>query len=113
MTDDCLQVTVSASSREEADRLTRSAVEARLAACGQIAGPVASTYHWEGRVEQNEEWLCLLKTTRERYPALEQHLRGAHSYENPEIIATAIVTGSDAYLSWLRAETAPATGGSP
>ncbi len=112
MTDDCLQVTVAASSREEADRLTGGAVEGRLAACGQVVGPVASTYRWEGRVQRAEEWLCILKTTRERYPALEQHLRGAHGYKNPEIIATAIAAGSDEYLRWLRTEMAPSPGGS-
>jgi periplasmic divalent cation tolerance protein len=112
VTDDCLQVTVAASSREEADRLTGSAVEHRLAACGQVLGPVASTYHWEGRVQQAQEWLCLLKTTRARYPELERHLRATHRYRNPEIIATPIAAGSDAYLRWLRAETASSTGGS-
>jgi len=112
VTDDCLQVTVTASSREEADRLAGSAVEQRLAACGQVLGPVGSTYHWEGLVQRAEEWLCLLKTTQARYPELETLLRAAHSYDNPEIIATPIAAGSDEYLSWVRAETAPSTGGS-
>jgi len=111
VTDDCLQVTVAASSRAEADRLAGSAVERRLAACGQVLGPVASTYHWEGRVARAEEWLCLLKTTLARYPELETLLRATHSYANPEIIATAILAGSADYLAWLRAETAPTTGG--
>jgi periplasmic divalent cation tolerance protein len=110
VSDDCLQVAVAASSREEATRLTGSAVEGRLAACGQVVGPVASTYHWEGRMQEAEEWLCLLKTTRARYPELEQHLRDTHSYQNPEIIATRIAAGSDEYLSWIRAETASSTG---
>ena len=112
MTDDCLQVTVAAASREEADRLAGSAVERRLAACGQVLGPVASTYHWDGRVQRAEEWLCLLKTTRARYPELEQLLRETHSYENPEIIATPVAAGSEKYLSWVRAATASSTGGS-
>ncbi|HMU62003.1 MAG TPA: divalent-cation tolerance protein CutA [Gemmatimonadales bacterium] len=112
MTDDCLQVTVAASSREEADRLAGSAVEQRLAACGQVLGPVASTYHWEGRIQHAEEWLCLLKTTLARYPELETLLRAAHSYDNPEIIATAVLAGSTDYLAWLRAETVSRTGGS-
>jgi periplasmic divalent cation tolerance protein len=112
VTDDCIQVTVAASSREEADRLVASAVGQRLAACGQVAGPVNSTYHWEGRVRHAEEWLCILKTTRIRYPELERLLLDAHSYDNPEIIATAIPAGSADYLAWLRAETAPSTGGS-
>lgn len=106
MTDDCLQVTVAAASREEADRLTESAVEGRLAACGHVIGPAASTFRWEGRVQRAEEWVCVLKTTRARYAELERHLRGMHSYRNPEIIATALAAGSDDYLAWLRAETA-------
>jgi periplasmic divalent cation tolerance protein len=112
VTDDCLQVTVAASSREEADQLAGSAVERRLAACGQVAGPIVSTYRWEGQVRHAEEWLCILKTTRARYSELETLLRAAHSYDNPEIIATAVLAGSADYLAWLRAETAPSTGGS-
>jgi periplasmic divalent cation tolerance protein len=107
VTDDCLQVLVAAASREEADRLAGSVVEHRLAACAQVTGPVHSTFRWQGRVERAEEWLCLLKTTRQRYPDLERHLRGLHSYENPEIIATAITDASADYLDWLRAETTP------
>ena len=107
MTDDCLQVTVAAASREEADRLTRTAVEGRLAACGQVVGPVASTYRWEAKVERAEEWLCLLKTTRTRFPDLRNYLLRTHSYRVPEIIATAITAGAPDYLDWIRAETAP------
>lgn len=106
MTDDCLQVMVSAASREEAERITGSAVELRLAACGQVIGPVTSTYRWEGKVERAEEWLCLLKTTRGRYPDLQRHALGMHSYRNPEIIATAITGGASDYLDWIRTETA-------
>ncbi len=106
MTDDCLQVTVAAASREEAERITGSAVEQRLAACGQVIGPVASTYRWEGKVERAEEWRCLLKTTRARYPELERHILRTHSYRVPEITATAIAAGAADYLDWIRAETA-------
>ena len=106
MTDDCLQVTVAAASREEAERITGSAVEQRLAACGQVIGPVASTYRWEGKVERAEEWLILLKTTRARFPELQRHVLRPHSYRVPEIIPTAITAGATDYLDWIRAETA-------
>jgi periplasmic divalent cation tolerance protein len=106
VTDDCLQVTVAAASREEAERITSSAVELRLAACGQVIGPVTSTYRWEGKVERTEEWLCLLKTTRARFPELRRHVLRTHSYRIPEIIATAIATGAIDYLDWIRTETA-------
>ena len=106
MNDDCLQVTVAAASREEAERITGSAVERRLAACGQVIGPITSTFRWEGKVERAEEWLCLLKTTRTRYPELQQRILRTHSYRVPEITATAITVGATEYLDWIRAETA-------
>lgn len=109
MSDDCLQVTVAAASREEAERITGSAVEGRLAACGQVIGPVASIYRWEGRVERAEEWLCLLKTTRARYPELQRHILRTHTYRVPEITATVIAVGAIDYLDWIRAETASST----
>lgn len=102
---DCLQVVTTAGSREEADRLARSAVERRLAACAQVVGPLTSTYWWQGTVETATEWQCVFKTTSARLDELRAHLEGEHSYETPEIVATPIVAGADAYLEWIRRET--------
>jgi periplasmic divalent cation tolerance protein len=100
------QVLTTTDSREAAQALARGAVEARTAACGQVAGPIISTYWWQGRLETAEEWQILFKTTTHRYPALEAHIRQHHSYEVPEILCTPIVAGNPAYLDWLSAETA-------
>jgi periplasmic divalent cation tolerance protein len=107
VTDACVQVTVTASSQEEAERLAQDAVERRLAACAQVQGPVASTYRWEGRIEHAAEWYCHLKTTRARVAMLEARVRELHSYRNPEIIALPIVAGSADYLRWIASESAP------
>jgi periplasmic divalent cation tolerance protein len=96
-----LQVTTTAGSREEADRIATTLVDRRLAACVQIVGPIRSVYRWEGQIEHSEEWLCQIKTTREQYAAVEAAIREVHSYDCPEIIATPIVAGSEAYLQWL------------
>ncbi len=103
---DFIQVTTTAPSREEADRIAQTLVERRLAACVQIAGPVESHYRWKGALERSTEWLCLIKTRRANYAAVEAAIRANHSYEVPEIIACPIETGSASYLDWLRAETA-------
>ena len=84
-----------------------AAVEARLAACGQVAGPIASTYWWEDSIERAEEWLIMLKLPADRYEDLAAFLTERHSYDEPEIIATAIVTGSPGYLDWIGQETRP------
>ncbi|HEX8690491.1 MAG TPA: divalent-cation tolerance protein CutA [Solirubrobacterales bacterium] len=98
-----LQVLTSAGSEEEAERIAVALVERRLAACVQTIGPVASRYRWQGEVETAREWLCLAKTEAGRYPELEAAIRELHSYEEPEIVATPIVAGSQGYLDWLGA----------
>jgi periplasmic divalent cation tolerance protein len=102
-----LQVQTTTDSRAEAMALSHAAVEARLAACAQVAGPVASTYWWEGGIERAEEWLVLLKLPADRLGELTAFLTERHSYDEPEIVALPIVAGSPSYLSWLREETVP------
>jgi len=92
-------------SREAADRLAHSAVEARVAACAQVVGPIKSTYWWQGKVESAEEWYVVFKTRAERYPALETHVREHHSYDVPEIVLMPIVAGNPAYLEWVATQT--------
>ncbi|MER5300010.1 divalent-cation tolerance protein CutA [Streptomyces lasiicapitis] len=89
----------------KADALARGAVDARVAACAQINGPVTSVYRWDGAIETAREWQVLLKTTTERYEALESYLTRAHNYDTPEIIATPVTRGSAAYLAWVTQET--------
>ena len=100
-----LQVQTTTDSRAEAMELARGAVEQRLAACAQVAGPIASMYWWEDGIERAEEWLLMLKLPAAGYQALADFLTRRHSYDEPEIVATPIVAGSDAYLSWISEET--------
>jgi periplasmic divalent cation tolerance protein len=102
-----LQVQTTTDSRAEAMELARAAVEARLAACGQVAGPVASTYWWNDELERSEEWFVFLKLPADRYDELAAFLAERHSYDEPEILATPIVSGSASFLAWMRDETRP------
>ena len=98
-------VLTTAGSRKEAQKLARALVERRLAACVNVVGPIESVYRWKGAVQHDEEHPMLIKTSRERYAALEQALREGHPYELPEIIAVPIEAGLPAYLSWIEAGT--------
>jgi periplasmic divalent cation tolerance protein len=102
-----LQVQTTTDSRAEAVELAQAAVEARLAACAQVAGPIASTYWWEDGLERAEEWLIMLKLPADRFDDLAEFLAERHSYDDPEIIATPIVAGSQSYLDWVADETRP------
>lgn len=99
-----VQVTCTMGTAEEAERIARAVVEARLAACVQIIAPVTSVYWWRGAVERSTEWLCVMKTTGAKFEALRAAIRERHSYETPEIIATPIVAGDAGYLAWIGEE---------
>jgi periplasmic divalent cation tolerance protein len=98
---DHLQVLTTIDSEEAAERISAALVERRLAACVQVLGPIASTYRWQGEVQRAREWMCVAKTTAERYPEVEAAIRDLHPYDEPEIVATPIVAGSKGYLGWL------------
>ena len=91
--------------RAAAEQLARRLVEARLAACVNILSPCRSIYRWKDALQQEEEHPMLIKTTAERYPALEAALRDGHPYELPEIIAVPIEQGLPEYLAWVTEET--------
>ena len=98
-----LQVLTTVGSEDEAERISSELVERRLAACVQTIGPISSRYRWPGKIEEAREWICLAKTEASRYPEIEAAIRELHSYDEPEIVATAIVAGSGGYLEWLSA----------
>jgi periplasmic divalent cation tolerance protein len=90
-----------AGSEEEAQKIARHLVERQLAACVNIVPKIESIYRWHGKVESSQEWLLLIKTTTERFPAVRDALRELHSYELPECIAISVEDGSADYLQWI------------
>jgi periplasmic divalent cation tolerance protein len=100
-----VQALTTVDSEDEGMRLGRGIVDARLAACVQIVGPIRSLYWWQGNVEDAQEWQLLVKTTAELVPALQEHIKANHSYDTPEIIVTPITAGNPDYLNWISEET--------
>ena len=93
--------------RAAAERLADEVIASRLAACVNILAPCRSVYRWKGEVQHDEEHPVLIKTSAERYAALEAAIRRLHPYELPEIIAVPIVAGLVDYLAWVGQETKP------
>lgn len=85
----------------DGERLARILVEAELAACAQVLPQITTVYRWQGKVEQANEALLLIKTTSMAYPELENVIKQNHSYQTPEIIALPVEMGSADYLNWL------------
>ena len=103
----CLLVLTNLPDRAAAERVADLVIARQLAACVNILAPCRSVYRWKGEVQHDEEHPVLIKTTAERYAALEEALRAAHPYELPEIIAVPIERGLPAYLAWVDGESTP------
>jgi len=91
--------------RASAETLAGKLIEQRQAACVNILAPCTSIYHWQGKTQSAQEIPMLIKTTVERYAALEQTIREFHPYELPEIIHVPVTGGLPAYLNWVSKET--------
>jgi periplasmic divalent cation tolerance protein len=96
-----VQITTTTGKRQDAEQIASELVSRRLAGCVQVSGPVISTFRWQGKVETAEEWICTVKTTTAQLNAIQSLFDEIHPYDVPELIATPIVDGSDAYLRWL------------
>jgi periplasmic divalent cation tolerance protein len=100
-------ILTTASTPEEAERIGRTLVEERLAACATLIPAVHSIYRWQGQVESAQETLLLLKTTSAQLAALETRLHQLHSYQTPEFLALDVASVSHPYLDWLLASVRP------
>lgn len=96
-----LQVITTVGSEADAQRIAEALIQQRLAACVQVDPAVRSYYRWEGRLAVDTEWRLVIKTTRGRWDAVQQAIDQLHPYELPELVATPIAVGSDAYLAWV------------
>src|SRR5260221_12541765 len=85
---------------EAAEALARTLVDARLAACVNVHGPMVSVYRWKGSVEREDERQVVIKTTRDQVHALQTRLHELHPYELPEFLILD-ADGSDAYAGWV------------
>lgn len=94
-------------SRACARELATAVVGERLAACANIQGPVELLYWWDGRLQQGEEFVLLLKTSAGLVEALAERVRELHPYTCPCVIALPIDGGNPAYLDWIERETTP------
>jgi len=98
-------VLITASKEEEAANIAKEIVGAGLAGCVNIINDLRSIYRWQGKIEDENEVLMIVKTRKELFGNLVEKVKGLHSYSVPEIIALPIVEGSRDYLKWLEDET--------
>ncbi|RNL85842.1 divalent-cation tolerance protein CutA [Halostreptopolyspora alba] len=104
-----VRVETTTDTRASAGAIARSVIERRLAACAQVVGPITSFFRWENEVQEDEEWMVVLKTAADRLSDLTAHLLEVHPYDVPEVISVPIDGGNPEYLAWLSDETRTGT----
>ncbi len=97
-------VTTSIDQEDGAHKLAELVLEKRLAACVQILPPVTSRYWWKGQIASDREYLLNMKSDRKLFDRLAAVIRSVHSYEVPEIVATAVVEIDKEYAIWMKEE---------
>ena len=83
-----------------AKALSSQIVEEKLAACANLF-PIQSAYWWQGALSQDDEYVSILKTTNEKWPALKVRVTELHPYEVPCIMKIE-VEANESYEQWIR-----------
>lgn len=86
---------------DDGKKIAKILIENKLAACVNIIQNVISIYEWKGKMEEDSEYILLIKTTEEKSDLLIQKIQEIHSYETPECIGFRIEKGSESYLKWI------------
>ena len=94
-------VFMTASTRVEAENITRHLLHERLIACANVIGPISSLYWWKDKVEEANEFLVFMKSRQDLFERLSARIKDLHSYEVPEIIAIPIMAALPSYLNWI------------
>src|SRR3954447_22269320 len=86
---------------EEAERIGRTVVEERLAACVNILGPIRSIYRWQGVVESADEVAAIFKTSAEQSDSLIARVAALHSYDVPCVTVWPVENVLGPYADWV------------
>lgn len=100
-----LLVYITAPDMDTARKIAQTLVSERFAACANIIDGMESWYQWRGKMEQARESICLCKTTKDSFEALERRARELHPYDTPCIVAVPITHGHAPFLEWIATET--------
>ncbi len=96
---------VTCPSKEEAEKILFDLLEKRLVACGNISSPITSYYHWQGEIENSEEFVLILKSKSGLFSEIEQRIAEIHSYEVPCIVEINLEKLHQPYANWVNEET--------
>ena len=87
-------------SEESVTEIANKVVKNKNCACVNFM-KIRSIYSWHGKLEDQQEFIALFKTTVKSAKSLKAEIVRLHPYEIPEIIELRIKDISEPYMSWL------------
>jgi len=90
-----------AATTEHANRIGQTLLEENLIACMNIIPGVKSLYRWQGKIQQDDEVVMLIKTLKAKQVAVFERIKQLHDYDVPEIIALESDSIDTDYFNWL------------
>ena len=103
MNSPCIVVLVTAKDAAEAERISRKLLDKKLIACVNIVKGVRSLFWWQGKVDQSDEVLLIIKSQQVLFGKIVETVKAVHSYDVPEILALPVIEGNQDYLAWMDA----------
>jgi len=92
-------------SAQTAEMIASRVVEERLAACVNVLPGVSSYFRWKGEIQNEQEFMLILKTSTDRLRKLIERIKNLHPYEVPEIVSLSVEEGYQPFLDWVERET--------
>lgn len=105
-----LAVITSVSTEQQALDIAHALVQRRLAACVNILPGVRSFFRWKGRVQQDNEFLLLIKTLASNFESVRAAIRELNTYELPEIVGLSASRVDAAFAAWVAESSTGAPG---
>jgi len=98
-------ILVTAMNVEEANTISKKLVEDKLVACVNILDQVKSIFRWEGKIDEAQEVLMIMKSRKALFEKIVKVVKSLHSYSVPEVIALPVIDGNKDYLDWIKNST--------
>lgn len=95
-----IAVYITNASKEAAQVLADKLLAERLIACANIF-PISASYHWQGSIANEDEWVAIVKTTKDLWQKLQTKVIEIHPYDVPCIMKID-VEANEAYEKWIR-----------
>lgn len=87
--------------KSDAQEAAFKLVQQKLVACAQVEGPIKSFYHWNGTIQEDNEYRLVLKFPESQIPRLSQAIKELHPYDNPQWVVLKSASALPAYAQWV------------